>query len=160
MVNVPKTNRFPLLGLRARPRAKTKSGFIDRKRVGKTATATGWRRPGTGLSARQGRETVLKGLWSATVSQERSAPFNWDSEMQAERSHSGNGKKTSRVTAKPSPTGGMSSQAEKKSSKPVPEPVRSKYSADPQVSIVQQVVTVTANKSQPWLSPNVFPLCV
>ena len=39
-------------------------------------------------------------------------------------------------------------------------PVRSKYSADPQVSIVQQVVTVTANRSQPWLSPNVFPLCV
>jgi hypothetical protein len=38
--------------------------------------------------------------------------------------------------------------------------VRSKYSADPQVSIVQQVVTVTANRSQPWLSPNVFPLCV
>ena len=37
--------------------------------------------------------------------------------------------------------------------------VRSKYSADPQVSIVQQVVTVTANRSQPWLSPNVFPLC-
>ena len=36
---------------------------------------------------------------------------------------------------------------------------RSKYSADPQVSIVQQVVTVTANRSQPWLSPNVFPLC-
>ena len=28
-------------------------------------------------------------------------------------------------------------------------PVRSKYSADPQVSIVQQVVTVTANRSQP-----------
>ena len=23
-----------------------------------------------------------------------------------------------------------------------------------------QVVTVTANRSQPWLSPNVFPLCV
>ncbi len=42
----------------------------------------------------------------------------------------------------------------------VPMPVRSKYSADPQVSIVQQVVTVTANRSQPWLSPNVFPLCV
>ena len=40
------------------------------------------------------------------------------------------------------------------------DPVRSKYSADPQVSIVQQVVTVTANRSQPWLSPNVFPLCV
>ena len=40
------------------------------------------------------------------------------------------------------------------------QPVRSKYSADPQVSIVQQVVTVTANRSQPWLSPNVFPLCV
>ena len=39
-------------------------------------------------------------------------------------------------------------------------PVRPKYSADPQVSIVQQVVTVTANRSQPWLSPNVFPLCV
>ena len=39
------------------------------------------------------------------------------------------------------------------------DPVRSKYSADPQVSIVQQVVTVTANRSQPWLSPNVFPLC-
>ena len=38
--------------------------------------------------------------------------------------------------------------------------VKSKYSADPQVSIVQQVVTVTANRSQPWLSPNVFPLCV
>ena len=38
--------------------------------------------------------------------------------------------------------------------------VRSKYSADPQVSIVQQVVTVTANRSQPWLSPHVFPLCV
>ena len=38
--------------------------------------------------------------------------------------------------------------------------VRSKYSADRQVSIVQQVVTVTANRSQPWLSPNVFPLCV
>ena len=37
---------------------------------------------------------------------------------------------------------------------------RSKYSADPQVSIVQQVVTVTANRSQPWLSPNVSPLCV
>ena len=36
--------------------------------------------------------------------------------------------------------------------------VRSKYSADPQVSIVQQVVTVTANRSQPWLSPNVFPV--
>ena len=41
-----------------------------------------------------------------------------------------------------------------------PRLVRSKYSADPQVSIVQQVVTVTANRSQPWLSPNVFPLCV
>ena len=40
------------------------------------------------------------------------------------------------------------------------DPVRSKYSAEPQVSIVQQVVTVTANRSQPWLSPNVFPLCV
>ena len=40
------------------------------------------------------------------------------------------------------------------------EAVRSKYSADPQVSIVQQVVTVTANRSQPWLSPNIFPLCV
>ena len=41
-----------------------------------------------------------------------------------------------------------------------PDTVRSKYSADPQVSIVQQVVTVTANRSQPWLSPNVVPLCV
>ena len=36
-------------------------------------------------------------------------------------------------------------------------PVRSKYSADPQVSIVQQVVTVTANRSQALVEPQCFP---
>ena len=35
--------------------------------------------------------------------------------------------------------------------------VRSKYSADPQVSIVQQVVTVTANRSQALVEPQCFP---
>ncbi len=34
--------------------------------------------------------------------------------------------------------------------------VRSKYSADPQVAVVQQVVTVMANRSQPWFRP-MFP---
>ncbi len=37
------------------------------------------------------------------------------------------------------------------------DPVRSKYSADPQVSIVQQVVTVTANRSQALVEPQCFP---
>ncbi len=40
---------------------------------------------------------------------------------------------------------------------PYSAPVRSKYSADPQVSIVQQVVTVTANRSQALVEPQCFP---
>ena len=38
-----------------------------------------------------------------------------------------------------------------------PVVVRSKYSADRQVSIVQQVVTVTTNRSQALVEPQCFP---
>ena len=70
--------------------------------------------------------------------------------------HSANS--TENPTARESDQFSMDSLAAAISSQKL-DPVRSKYSADPQVSIVQQVVTVTANRSQPWLSPNVFPLC-